>query len=101
VNIYSYDSGVSLLNEYQPIACALHEQYQYAVIKKHRLDLLWVDVMGERFRAVVMPKDVFTRSKEEYLRAEINADETIEIRLDRIQAAYWAEGGIALGQARN
>jgi transcriptional antiterminator Rof (Rho-off) len=84
------------LSEYQPIACGLHDQYQYAVIKRRRLDLLWVDDSGEELRAVGLPKDVFTRNRAEYLRFEINADESIVIRLDRIQAAYWAKQGTPL-----
>jgi transcriptional antiterminator Rof (Rho-off) len=81
------------LSEYQPIACGLHEQYQYAVIKKRQLELLFLDVSGEIIRVVGLPKDVFTRHKAEYLRIENNAGETLDIRLDRIQAAYWSPQG--------
>lgn len=84
------------MSEYQQIACGLHEQYQYAVIKKRKLDLLWVDGAGEKFKAVVLPKDVFTRNKAEYLRIELNDNNIIDIRLDRILAAYWAQEGIPL-----
>ena len=89
------------MSEYQPIACGLHEQYQYAVIKKRRLDLVWIDEAGERFRVVGLPQDVFTSNKAEYLRVETDDKRSIDIRLDLIKEAYWVQAGIALQQARN
>ena len=91
-----WNSGVSVLCEYQPIACGLHELYQYAVIKKRRLELMWVDATGKSFRFCGLPIDVFTRSKAEYLRFQIDGNDPIDIRLDRIQAAYWAQEGTPL-----
>jgi hypothetical protein len=70
-------------------------------MKRRRLDLLWVDSSGEKFRAVGLPVDVFTRNKAEYLRFEINVDTTIDIRLDRIKSAYWAKEGTPLLYTRN
>lgn len=35
--------------EYQPISCGMHEQYQYAVMKRHPLELHWVDSAGKNF----------------------------------------------------
>ena len=84
------------MSEYQSIGCGLHEQYQYAVIKKYRLALHWFDASGKEFKAEVLPVDVITREKAEYLRVEIGQQETIDIRLDRIQAAYRVQGDIPL-----
>ena len=79
--------------EYQPISCGMHEQYQYAVMKRHPLELHWVDSAGKNFKTEGLPVDVFTRSKAEYLRVKIDDHAMIDIRLDRIQAAYWSGRG--------
>lgn len=85
------------MSEYKPIACALHEQYQLAVMKKASLDLVWDDESGEERRDRVRPKDVYTREKAEYLLVDIENIGAIEIRLDRIRIARWAEDGKSLG----
>lgn len=85
------------MSVYNPIACGLHEQYQYAVMKKRWLNLVWKDELGNRQSAVVLPKDVFTRNKGEYMRVEINHEMEVEIRLDQIQIAHWVENGLPLG----
>jgi transcriptional antiterminator Rof (Rho-off) len=89
------------MHEYEPVACGLHEQYEYAVMKKRWLDISWVDEAGKQYRAKALPKDVFTRHKAEYLQVVFNDQETLDIRLDRIQDAYWADVGLPLYEARN
>jgi transcriptional antiterminator Rof (Rho-off) len=86
------------LNEqdYTPIACALHEHYQYAVMKRALLDLSWRTPGGVMRHARVLPLDVCTRKGAEYLYGESCDGEAIEIRLDRISRACWAADGSSL-----
>jgi transcriptional antiterminator Rof (Rho-off) len=82
--------------DYMPIACALHEHYQYAVMKSALLDLRWLTQGGLVRQARVLPRDVYTREGAEYLCVETREGEAIEIRLDRIAQAYWAADGTNL-----
>jgi len=84
------------LNNYIPIACALHEQYQFAVIKRAWLELDWNDGLGGKRACKVRPKDVYTRDKAEFLLAEMEDGVEVEIRLDRIRKAVWAQTGESL-----
>jgi Rho-binding antiterminator len=84
------------LSDYQPIACGLHEQYQFAVMKHYWLDLVWKDEMDAKHSARVLPIDVFTRDKAEYLQIEINRNKVVDIRLDQILSACRALDGLAL-----
>ncbi|MCG7902227.1 hypothetical protein A3195_08060 [Candidatus Thiodiazotropha endoloripes] len=71
-------------NPYQPIACGLHESYQYAVMSRTRLDLTWRDDAGQIHQARVLPIDVVTRNKAEYLIVRDPSGEALTVRLDRI-----------------
>jgi len=81
---------------YTPIACGLHENYQFAVMRRAQLDLAWRTEAGLMQRARVLPLDVFTKTGAEYLRARIRSGEETLIRLDRILSAHWAENGASL-----
>lgn len=85
------------MSEYKLIACALHEHYQLAVMKKVLLDLVWDDKSGGERRDRVQPKDVYTHEKAEYLLVDVENIGEIEIRLDRIREARWVENGKSLG----
>jgi Rho-binding antiterminator len=78
---------------YKPIACGLHENYQYAVIKGRLLDLSWQADDGALHQGRLLPVDVYTREGAEYLSAETREGEALEIRLDRITQARWAADG--------
>lgn len=85
------------MSEYTPIACALHEHFQYAVIKKLLLDLIWSDEFGARREDRVRPMDVYTKAQAEYLLVEIEDLGKVEIRLDYIHQARWVTNGNLLG----
>ncbi|MBW9258925.1 MAG: transcriptional antiterminator, Rof [Candidatus Thiodiazotropha sp. (ex. Lucinisca nassula)] len=82
-------------NPYRPIACGLHESYQYAVMTRTRLDLNWRDESGQHHQARVLPIDVVTRDKAEYLVVRGPSGETLAVRLDRI------DGAIDLASGKN
>jgi transcriptional antiterminator Rof (Rho-off) len=78
---------VEVCESYQPITCGLHESYQYAVITHARLDLSWRDALGALHQARVLPVDVVTRDKGEYLIFRDRNGEELAVRLDRIVQA--------------
>lgn len=81
---------------YQPIACGLHEQYQLAAMRGVTLDMAWLDGAGEPMSARLRVLDVATRNGAEFLSIETLTGDRHEIRLDRITRAVWAESGIPL-----
>jgi transcriptional antiterminator Rof (Rho-off) len=78
---------------YQPIACGLHESYQYAVMTRTQLDLSWRDALGTPHQARVLPVDVVTRNKGEYLIIRDRNGEELAVRLDRIVQAVNLSSG--------
>ncbi|RLJ20658.1 hypothetical protein DJ031_05220 [bacterium endosymbiont of Escarpia laminata] len=44
-------------SDYVPIACLLHEQFEYAVLKRAWLELVWRDEMGLELHGKVRPED--------------------------------------------
>jgi Rho-binding antiterminator len=81
---------------YEPIACGLHENYQFAVIKRAALDLSWLADDGSVQQGRLLPLDVYTREGAEYLSARTGDGELLVIRLDRITRALWAADGRSL-----
>lgn len=68
---------------YQPIACALHDQYEIAIMQKKQLTLGWSDIDGQH-TARLMPKDILVKDKQEFLIAESQDKSEYCIRLDWI-----------------
>lgn len=81
---------------YQPIACGLHEQYQLAAMRGILLEMSWKNESGESMSARLRVLDVATRNGAEYLSVETIAGDRHEIRLDWITRAVWAESSIPL-----
>ena len=69
--------------DYEPIACALHERLEFSVLRKLNLELDYTDSTG-RHRERVLPLDVVTRDRSEWLVFQKINGETVEIRLDAI-----------------
>ncbi|MFI0374696.1 MAG: transcriptional antiterminator, Rof [Candidatus Thiodiazotropha sp.] len=85
------------MNEkYEPVACAHHETYQYAVMRKLMLDLCWHDEADVKHRARVLPIDVVTRDRAEFLVLKQKDGSIESVRLDRIVAACSVDGGESL-----
>ncbi len=85
------------MQEYFPIACALHEHYQFAVLNKQSLDLIWRDENGLRHIERIYPLDVYTKEKAEFLLVDIRGVGEVAIRLDFIDEARWVSNGKLLG----
>lgn len=69
---------------YIPIDCALHDEYEIAVMHKKPLQIKWLDENGQQHTEKVLPKDVLVKNKEEFLVANTSDNREICIRLDRI-----------------
>jgi len=67
----------------QPIACALHDQYEIAIMHKKLLTISWSDNDG-RHIALVLPTDILVKDSQEFLIAELQDKTQYCIRLDRI-----------------
>ncbi|MCU7816151.1 MAG: hypothetical protein KZQ81_13350 [Candidatus Thiodiazotropha sp. (ex Rostrolucina anterorostrata)] len=77
---------------YQPISCALHEAFQYAVMRRSLLDLYWCDEDNREHRARALPIDVLTHDKAEFLELELR-DGTLQcIRLDQLLKVIVVQG---------
>lgn len=68
---------------YLPIACALHDQYEIAIMHKKQLKISWLD-NDERHVAQLLPKDILVKDGQEFLVAESQDHKHYCIRLDRI-----------------
>ena len=69
------------MSDYQPIACADHERLELAVLKRQ-----WLDVnvaVGEQLgRHRLLPIDVYTEGKAEWLVAKTEQGAQLALRLD-------------------
>lgn len=69
---------------YQPISCDLHSQYELAIMHKNTLQLSW-SCDGELITETnILPLDVQTKNKAEYLIAVTGSNKNLCIRLDHI-----------------
>ena len=67
-----------------PVDCSLHSEYELAIMHRDKLKPGWRDASGETCIATIIPVDLRTRNREEFL-AVSGADGTEpEIRPDRI-----------------
>ena len=73
--------------DYVPIACVAHERLEFAVLKRQRLRLRYIDETSAEQSATVMPLDVYTRDGAEWLSAGVEGGGECIVRLDRILAS--------------
>lgn len=69
---------------YIPIECALHSQYELAIVHNSRCRLVWIDSANNTHSKTVAPLDLLIHNKKEYLKIRTEAEDIVEIRLDRI-----------------
>jgi Rho-binding antiterminator len=73
------------MTDYTPIDCALHSEYELAILHGTRLRISWCQPDGQLHVEVLKPRDLQTRKHEEYLLAEQHAGQQLELRLDQIR----------------
>ncbi len=76
--------------DYQPIACAQHDQLEFSVLRKIPLRLEYVE-NGEHKHEKVLPLDVNTRNGAEWLKFRRQDGSETEIRLDEIRGFSGAD----------
>lgn len=70
---------------YTPVSCERHSEFELLILHNRKIILNWHDKMHIQHKAVVIPKDIQTRSGEEFLLVIDNNNEQHQIRLDYIQ----------------
>ena len=73
-----------MVDQYKPIACALHDEYEIAIMHGRKLRITWLDESGDSHESRVLPIDTRVENGEEFLIAEEEGGERLTIRLDRI-----------------
>jgi len=73
-----------MTDPYKPIACALHDEYEIAIMRRQKLNITWLDDSGCSHESRVLPVDIKVENGEEFLVAEEEGGERLTIRLDRI-----------------
>ena len=76
------------MTDYRPIACALHDRYEIAVMHRTRLTLCWRGPDGLIHLENLLPQDLETLNGEEFLVASNRTGERLRLRLDRIMAVH-------------
>lgn len=71
--------------DYQPVSCELHSQYELAIMHKSKLELSWLSNGELVTQTNILPLDVQTRDKAEYLIATNDKNENLCLRLDQIK----------------
>ena len=69
---------------YQPISCALHSQYELAIMHQNKLQLSWLSEGQLVTETDISPIDVQTKNKAEYLIAVTADNKNLCLRLDHI-----------------
>jgi len=72
-------------DDYKPIECGLHSEYELAIMHKSKIQLIWIDDDGQELCVLAEPVDLMTREKQEYLKILTENNSLLEIRLDKIQ----------------
>lgn len=70
---------------YKPIACALHDQYEIAIMFRSHINISWHEDNKEQHTAEVLPVDLLVKNGEEFLVARNADNQELCIRLDRIE----------------
>ena len=71
---------------YIPVSCDMHSQFELLIIHNSLIQLDWQDENDKTFSEIVKPRDLQTKSGEEFLLVLNKHNETLNIRLDRIRS---------------
>ena len=70
---------------YIPIECGLHSEYELAIMHKRKVNLIWLNANNEEQSEIVEPVDIFSKNKQEFLKIRTAENNTHKIRLDKIK----------------
>ncbi len=71
-------------DNYKPIECGLHSEYELAIMHGRTLQLQWQNENGKVLTEKLKPVDIEIRNQQEFLIARDTNHMIYEIRLDRI-----------------
>ena len=71
------------MSDYKPVSCEAHSLYEIAVMQRTPALVCWQE-NSEIREARLIPLDVETKNREEFLIAEDSDQQKLRIRLDRI-----------------
>jgi len=71
-------------DDYIPIDCGLHSEYELAIMHKKKGKLTWYNSNHLKEIQTVEPIDIFTQDKKEYLKIRGLDNSVFDIRLDKI-----------------
>ena len=72
------------MSEYRPIDCELYSRYELAIMRRQALRIAWRDDYGNIHLRSLLPINLQTRNRAEYLLAETDHGIVLELRLDQI-----------------
>ena len=72
------------IDNYIPIDCGLHSEYELAIMHKTKINLSWIDSDNLKHTESVMPIDLVIKTKQEFLKIQTQDNKINEIRLDKI-----------------
>ena len=81
------------MKPYQPIPCALYSEYELVIIRHQSLRVSWHDGRGVARVETLSPRNLRTRSRQEFMIARKLTGERHVLRLDRIRSAEIIETG--------
>ena len=79
---------VAMSDNYKPVSCKIHSEYELAIIRGQRLQVSWQPQTGKSITEILKPYDVVTSQGSEYLMAHDINDIDKKIRLDKITEAH-------------
>jgi Rho-binding antiterminator len=74
------------MNEYHPVSCELHSQYELYIIQHKKVKLDWHDEDGSPRQARLLLQDIVTRNHEEFLIGVDDDGQEFSIRLDYVRS---------------
>jgi len=70
-------------NDYQPVSCEMHSELELAIMHRTELQLSWQSE-DALLTETVLPVDIKTKNKQEFLYTRTKKGDSLEIRLDKI-----------------
>jgi len=75
-------------DEYKPVSCEVHSQYELAIIRGHTMRITWQVTNSKSITEILKPYDVITSQNSEYLLIRDTNGKDKKIRLDKIIEAH-------------
>ena len=69
---------------YTPVSCDMHSEFELLIMRNKKIKLCWQNEQGSKHSSIAWPKDLQTKSGEEFLLLTNENNTQQKIRLDRI-----------------